>query len=605
MTGVRPFRIIVSIFLCALASVAEPGVVEGTRVTMWRNVPVTSPEGAHLNWYEIKADPEDESHLIVCGAQRNAQDNAYYGVLYSSRDGGKTWRLVLEDRGSTWVSEQSCAFGLRHFAYFVSESSKVVDGMLYHSLGTTRIFVSSDGGERWAQTASTGWADFSNSVVSGVPAQGHQRLYVFYNSNSYYNALKSLGSTLDFFTVSQDGRRVSRRESIRAMASRNYQGVYPSSSAALDDGSVVALYEARKRPTAEDGADLLELGLARIGPSGGQSFTTIATYSARNQSPMCPFSLSASLAYHRGRNLLYVAYGDDTMGHCAVMLSNSADEGQTWSVPHEVQPPLGIHSSMYFPVLAVNRVGVLGLQWRGAAERSPACWFFSVLRDDFKLDDTVCLSDCGRVGSLDSQTSAYLAAFITQPKNGQPISIDLLTVRDYLTRVGIAATPDGAFHPLWSTLGDGVGELRTAQIRFDASSQSASIQPVQQTDLRDITDKITVIYGGEERLDHETNDVMLAISFRNNGQLPIPSPLYLRLEDAASEFGDVVVVNRETVTSQGTHYIELPDLSRNTFLAPGATSQIYQLVFHFTRQTDAAHSRYFILKLQARVFCKQ
>lgn len=569
------------------------------------NVPVTPPEGAHLNWYEMKADPEDGSHLIVCGAQRDAQTNAYDGVIYSSHDGGRTWRRVLDDRASTWVSEQSCAFGTRHFAYFVSEASKVVDGMLHHSLGTTRIFISSDGGETWAQTATTGWADFSSSVVGNVPVQGRQRLYVFYNSNSNYDGSKNLGSTLDFFTVSQDGRRVSRRQSIPGMAHRNYQGVYPSSSAALGDGSVVALYEARKRPTAEDGSDLLELGLARISFSGHQGFTTIATYSARNESPMCPFSLSASLAYDQTRSLLYVAYGDDTSGHCAVMLSESADEGRTWSVPRELQPPPGIRSAMYFPVVAANHDGVLGLLWRGTAEKSPACWFFSISRDGLKLDDTVCLSGCSSVDSLDSQSSAYLATFISQPRNGQPASVELLTLRDYLTRVGITAAPDGAFHPVWSTLGDGFGELRTAQIRVDAQSQLATTRPAQESALRDVTDNITVVYGGEQRLDHETNSVTLAISFRNDGPVPIPFPLYLQVYRATSEFGDPELMNPEMVTSPGSDYVKLSNVPGNIPLAPGATSNAYPLVFHFTRQTHGPRSRYFILRLQARVFCKQ
>jgi hypothetical protein len=87
---------------------------------------ITPPPGAHLNWYEMKADPENAQNLIVCGAMRDAKENAYVGVLYYSHDGGENWKVGLEDRNSSWVSEQSCAFGSRHHAYFISEASNVI-----------------------------------------------------------------------------------------------------------------------------------------------------------------------------------------------------------------------------------------------------------------------------------------------------------------------------------------------------------------------------------------------------------------------------------------------------------------------------------------------
>ena len=166
-----------ALFLCVALAAKSEDTRPSVRADMtveW-NVPVTEPEGRHLNWYEVKADPENGDNLIVCGAARNAQDNAYYGVVYSSRDGGRSWRRALADKSSTWVSEQSCAFGRHHVAYFVSEASKVTDGQLHHSLGTTRIFVSSDAGETWAETAQTGWADYSSSVVARPPGTGDRQ----------------------------------------------------------------------------------------------------------------------------------------------------------------------------------------------------------------------------------------------------------------------------------------------------------------------------------------------------------------------------------------------------------------------------------------------
>src|SRR5487761_205296 len=221
----------------------------GGRLWVEWNVPVTPSGGAHLNWFEMKADPINKYNLIVCGATRNAQNNAYYGVVYWSHDGGRSWNTGLLDRGSSWVSEQSCAFGLRHTAYFVSAASRVIDDVAHHNLGRTHIFVSRNAGATWVKTAETGWADYSNSVVVKSSGGRKPRLYVFYNRTRIENDAKNSGSSLGFFSVSEDGRKISRRQIVPGMIEKGYVGVYPSSSETLDDGTTAILYNAaRRRP---------------------------------------------------------------------------------------------------------------------------------------------------------------------------------------------------------------------------------------------------------------------------------------------------------------------------------------------------------------------
>jgi hypothetical protein len=583
---------------CGLASSSSH-----RRMVVGWNVPVTPPEGSHLNWYEMKADPEDANNLIVCGAMRSAKDNAYYGVLYSSRDGGKSWRQVIEDRGSTWVSEQSCAFGEHHRAYFVSEASEVVDGELHHSLGTTRIFVSRDGGESWLETAKTGWADFSSSVVARTHGSDARELYVFYNSDSNLNKVKQLGSTLDFFTVSEDGATVSQRQTVPGMAERNYQGVYPSSSVMLNDGTPIALYTAAKETESVNGIAGSELGVVRFSAVGPPALTVVATPSSKNEPTACFASLSNSLAYDRAHDRLFVAYNDFTRGHCAVMLANSGDGGRTWSPAQELRLSAESHSSMYFPVLAVNQDGVIGLLWSGKSEGSPDCWHFSISSDGRNLEDTVSLSGCGDSASLKQQSSAYLATIISQAKGGQAASVELLTFRDYLTRVAIAATSDGVFHPLWSTVGDGVGELRTARVRFCEALQSDA-KPPQSPVLKDVTDKITVLYGGEQRLDHESNSVMLDLSFRNDGLTTMRGPFYVKLNAVTSDYGKIELVTPGP-SCLDTEYVEITCHMKIGSLAPGETTPPCQLRFQFKNEDSVVSNRYTVLRIQLRLFVRE
>src|SRR5882762_9055145 len=64
------------------------------------NVVANPPGGGWHPWYEIHADPENGGNLIICGSKWNAKDNASYGFVYSSSDGGKTWHQALEDKNS-------------------------------------------------------------------------------------------------------------------------------------------------------------------------------------------------------------------------------------------------------------------------------------------------------------------------------------------------------------------------------------------------------------------------------------------------------------------------------------------------------------------------
>jgi hypothetical protein len=564
------------------------------------NVPVTDPRGSLLNWYEMKADPEDGENLIVCGTKRSVEENAYYGVVYASRDGGRSWRDAFEDHSSSWVTEHSCAFGRRHVAYFVSEASKVVDGVPHHALGTTRIFRSPDGGETWIETAKTGWADFSTSVVASTSEGSDQKLYVFYNGGFEFSPAKKNGSTLKFFTVSGDGRKVSDRQSVPEMKARSYQGVYPSASAVLDDGTPVVLYEGRTSASAENGTIPLEIGVLRVTPGQALRPIVIAKPSLGTDPPACPPSLSDSLAYDRFRQRLYVAYNDVVSGRCSLMLASSSNGGQSWDPAHELSIDGSSQVPRYFPILAVNPDGVLGVLWRGKREYTPDCWYFSISRDGLRLEETVSLSPCAKLDSLEQQSSGYLATMTRQPTASGPASVEILSFRDFQSRVGIAASPDGVLHPLWSTTGDGFGELRTARIQIAEMLRDHGPPTVSASSLLEVTDRVDVLYGGGQRLDRETKSVTVDICVRNHSSDFIRAPLYFRIEDASSDFGEISLVPQIATYAA---YLRIPPPPGGVPLAPGASTSPFHLTFGFHGEMHPSERRFVILKMKVRIFC--
>jgi hypothetical protein len=567
------------------------------------NVPVTPPAGAHLNWYEMRTDPESEANLIVCGAARDAQKNAYFGVVYSSHDGGRTWNTAIEDRGSTWVSEQSCAFGAHHIAFFVSEASKVIDGIPHHSLGTTHIFMSRDGGQTWEKTAETGWADYSSSVVTDS-ASGEQRLHVTYNMAVPEGSGKKTRSVLGFFVLSGSGREVTEPAAVPGMAELDYQGVYPSSSVALDDGTVVTLYNARTKAIATKGLLALELGVVRFRGLEASRPIIVADPMLSYQAPLCPSSISNSLAYDRKRGVLFIAYNTLQAGRCALMVKTSADGALSWSAPHEFAAEKKGARAKYFPILAVNGMGTLGLLWRGTADLTPGCWFFSTSHNAVRVDATVQLAPCMTMDSVPPQSSQYLATITQQGRKGEPASVRVLTLRNYLTRVSFAASRDGAFHPVWSQISDGLSQLRTAKVdsaNNDTADEIAAIGTSESPDLLDVTDRMGVLYAGQQRLDNVTGQLRVDLTVENRGQDVLRDRLFLEVGDTKSEFGDVIVDGGGTGTRPSARYLDLSRFLPPEGLQPGHMTKPFPLVLRFARGAKPSPSASILAEVKVRI----
>lgn len=566
-------------------------------VVHW-NVSITPPGGAHLNWFDMKADPEDPHNLIVCGATWNAQADAYYGVVYVSHDGGRTWKTALEDQRSTWVTEQSCAFAQNHTAYFVSEAAKVVDGNLSFDKGTTLIFVSKDAGESWIPKAQTGWADYSQSVVTVPSGSDRPVLYVFYNDSA-----KGRGSVLGYFTVSRGGRRLSRRHRVPGMLREDYQGVYPSSSVVLGDGSLAVLYNAGMKSSNPHGKVYVTIGVAHLVPKRPPTWTTVATPVYSYKGLECPSSVSNSLAYDKTHDILYLAYDAVVSDHCDTMIATSRDGGLTWSRAHMLRGPRGYRGSKFFPILSVNKNGILGLLWRAKARYSPDCWYFSTSTDGVTLDNLVTLSRCVPDNSLTELSSSYLDNLIVHEKGEHSVSVTVMNNRDFLYRIGIAVTRDGVFHPVWSAMVHGIDQLRTARIRLPLALPTNTERPLPKLAFRNVTNKITVLYGGTQRLDTETNTITLDLSFRNNGPTPIAGPIYLQAGKIESAYGAARLLNSSDMPVTSADYVDASSSLRSGVLLPGETTSPYRLRFHFTSIRKAVRDEYLLLRFKLRIFC--
>ena len=230
------------------------------------------------------ADPQSNDNLIVCGYRANQRTGTgYEGYVYQSRDGGRTWREVLVDASSQWVSEESCAFGSANQAYFVAGASDTSRGEPLHEYGNMHLYHSADGGRTWRTVQVSPFMDWTSMAVDTGHGPHRNTLYIFadsvasgtggwlYDDRSAVLAVRHELPTLSFsitngnFSVKTGGKATAR---------------LPEGSVVLNDGSVLTVFSGdRDAYNATSGKNTtifsVELGISR---DGGKTLTRTSVY---------------------------------------------------------------------------------------------------------------------------------------------------------------------------------------------------------------------------------------------------------------------------------------------------------------------------------------
>jgi hypothetical protein len=532
-------------------------------------------------WYEIKADPESPQNLIICGTRWDSDRNAPSGFVYASADGGANWKTALEDKATAWVSEHSCAFGPDHKAYFVSAASKVVDGTPRHELGTTRVFVSNDGGRNWQNTISTGWADYSTSAVSS--AKG--KLYTFFNSWNTADAGKGWGSSVGLLVFSANGRRVSGPFVDFRMRTLHYRGVFPSNAIALRDGGVIASYYAVGRTSQGWATDI---GIVRAGPSLVPSVKS-AIVSRRMSKPdrNCDNASDSSLAYDSARSRLFLLYFDRCDGKREIMLTQSSDEGRTWSIATPVSLPPSVHGDPYAPSLLVCPGSILGLLWKEGEDRASARWLFSYIRGH-ELGPPL---ELGQDWAIDGISNDSLWSSVAEGEHagshdagnqlGPSIVLNVSSQPSAVWRSHGLVAVGGNVLAAWPEVDANGVHLCLEDLRNPGSESRAGVSTDAEKSRRiDVTRNTLILYSGNQRFDRSSGTLETCLSLKNRGPDDVRTPIELRAEDVSSVLGSVSVLNA-TNELQGIGAIwDISTSVTGDRIPPGATSNPFCLCFH-------------------------
>jgi hypothetical protein len=550
------------LFLTVLGGFVESARAQG--FSLVAKVPVGA--GWHP-WYETKADPEDSRNLIICGTKWDGQRNSPFGFVYVSGDSGANWQIALEDRNSAWVTEHSCAFGPHHRAYFISEASKVVDGELYHHLGTTRLYVSTDGGWHWKEEIKTGWADFSTSAVSSLTG----KLYTFFHWSTGKGEPDG-NHNVGLLVFSHDGRRMSGPFFDSTIQRLGYSGIYPSDAIALKSGAVVTLYRGvTQGPMGSEG----DLGIIGASPSLKPSLVhaTIAhTILGRD----CINTDEGSLAYDAKQNRLFVLYVDGCKD-TRIMLAFSDDEGRTWTKGQSVVDPQHANQRVVCPSLVASADGVLGLLWKDG--RFSGRWLFSRIQGQKLLEPTELSHDSEKHEVSEDSLWTVIDQWNDADAAPEPEPSIKLKIRSEQNVVwrgkGLIAVGDKvlAVWPLSSNEGKGLyaGTLGPkGSVLSEASTGVAN--------LVDVTRQTVMLYGGMQRFDRFTKALKVCLALENRGDKAIKVPIKLEVSDIRSPLGAVSILDSRNDLARLGALLDISD-SVTGYLAPNSSSNPFCLSF--------------------------
>jgi hypothetical protein len=591
--------------------------------TIENNVAANPPGGGWYPWYEIHADPENANNLIICGSRWDAKDNAQYGFVYSSINAGKSWQPALEDKNSTWVSEESCAFGVHGVAYFVTDASKVDDkGMLHHEDGTTRIYVTHDSGRTWKEAIKTGWTDYSSSVVDTAVGPNQNRLYVFFNNLwTFYHALgdqKALdqlpkgGNSVGLISYKDGDKQIAGPITNPDMAAINYHGSYPAPSFLLKDGSLLTLFSSHFTTIEADGKKKREFIIASIRSDQQRTalekpVTVVTDTPAPSHEEKCGLGLTSGGAYDAKRDVVYFAYPLDTGKSCQLMLTTSKDGGKNWTPAEAIHLANPDPASLYeMPALAVNNDGILGALWQEGPDHQ-SCWVFATSSDagrSFRSSQK--LDPCStQARNMQPLANAYLWSVLFQPASDNDkgdAHIAIRYVRDGIWRDShaVVATPDGAFRAVWMNSHANQGEIRTADLRLQAH---AAVNDSHLAGLSPVSNTVSVLYGGTQHYDEASGMLTLAVTLRNNGTDPIAGPFRLEAVNLSSGYLDLQVSNAVNHTVGNGAIWDLSNSVPKDVLKPGEESQPYTLIFHCSPRDGQRSGD--VLTLDARLYARR
>jgi hypothetical protein len=587
-------------------------------------IPVNPPIVGYHGEVMVAADPESSDDLIACGFRSNERTGAAYeGYVYHSGDGGKTWREVLVDANTQWISEESCAFGPGHQAYFAAGDSDTSAGQPHHEYGNLHLYRSNDGGRAWQTILLNRFLDWTSMAVDATHSPWRNTVYLFANTviDGTEQPIESASLPAMLRALPPGWTAVARAPYLAAfrelpqlsfsVTSGSFNagdsgvqilGKFPRGAAVFSDGTVAAIFVGDreivdKKSGSRTRVYSIELGASR---DGGKSLKKNVLY--EDVDPQIP----TGLAVNPATNEIYVGWTPEKPEHAKnqFTIATSRDEGRSWDVKPVKLPP-GVFDVLPGSLsLAANRDGVIGLMWYG--KKATQVYFAVSFDAGASVDKVVQLTTDLPTSPAqpllyadDRRLDVYPPAW--NPSSHRPEPLTILTFGP--ARLGVpfgnavVADATGAFHPIWSEVANGPTNLWTRTISFQLPGQNGAQLTIDG--LNDISDRV-VSHTTNIRFDHLDNLITFDLTVTNKSGTPVGGPILAAVTSPNKNL-ELSANNADSGRSDGVAVWKL-QVSHDV-LACEHDTEPRTLSFRLDRDPDDA-THYEALKLLVRIYGK-
>ena len=495
--------------------------------------PVNPADTGYHGEVVLSSDPDSEKNLIVCGFRADQRTGAAYeGYVYQSDDSGKTWHEALVDATSQWVSEESCAFGPGHLAYFATGVADTSHGA--PQFGNMHLYRSPDGGRSWQTIQIDRFMDWMSLAVDTTRSQQRGTLYIFANvvddgtDNALIDKTPFLATRHELpvvrFSLTSGNFNLGE-------TGVKFPGKYPANSAVLNNGTVLAVFSGdREVPTGEPRKKTTVFSvLLGISTDGGKTLRKTSVY----ESAVPP--VPTGLAVNEIMGEIYVCWTPryEHSEKSNLMLGTSRDNGQTWTVKSVKSAQGGaLDVRAGSASLAINKDGVLGFMWYGT---NRGVYFGASVDGGDSIARVISLSpdssvDLSRNGPLadDRRLSVFPPAWNKASNRFEPLTI--LAFGPNLSGVplpsgnALVADRSGVFHPMWSEVANGPTNLWTRTISMQVPGKT-TMKPTLDG-LSEITDRV-VMHTSNVRYDRLEGLVAFDVTVTNKSQAAIAGPIVI------------------------------------------------------------------------------
>lgn len=327
----------------------------------------------------------------------------------------------------------------------------------------------------------------------------------------------------------------------------------------------------------------------------------------------------------RFRDHIYSVWDDANSGDANIWFTSSTDAGRTWSTPHRVNdnagaPKDGPIDFRMTPTVAVNKDGVVGVAWYDRRD-DPArrCWryYFSASYDGGvtfspnipvstqpscpgketaphlivrnaqpdtalpSLDTLDKLVLAGKSADADKIATAYAERAAAVPGTMPAVRLTFNRDRNIWPGHYTGLGPDltGAFYAMWSDRRAGHQQSYVARIDLDSTPDPLLATLHEQV----VTEQVRIVPDKAE-FDEEKGTSTFAVEIRNVSGQPIYGPLHLRAKRVASPGGAEVRFVGADPGGQGAlaSWDFTPQMGTRRRLDPDVSTEPHSIVMHLS-----------------------